>query len=105
MILSNSSRRDSAPIVVDDPVDIICAFFFGRISSNVEEPTILLVSGLFRCRAWKAAVMGSLTLEALDNISEDENKSARVDGGPLMVVDESASALMYACLPEGRVCY
>lgn len=47
--------------------------------------------------------MGSLTFEALDKISEDENRSARVDGGPLMVVDESASALMYAYFPEGRV--
>lgn len=81
----------------------MCAFFLGRISSSAEEPTILLVSDLFKCRAWKAAVMGSLTFEALDNISEDENRSARVDGGPLMVVDESASALMYAYLPEGRV--
>lgn len=49
--------------------------------------------------------MGSLTFEALDKIPEDENRSARVDGGPLMVVDESASALMYAYLPEGRVYY
>lgn len=47
--------------------------------------------------------MGSLTLEALDKTSEEENKSARVDGGPLIVVDESASALMYAYLPDGKV--
>lgn len=82
---------------------MMCAFFLGRISSSAEEPTILLVSGLLKCRAWKAAVMGSLTFEALDKISEDENRSARVDGGPLIVVDESASALMYAYFPEGRV--
>ena len=45
--------------------------------------------------------MGRPTLGAFDKTSEDENRSARVEGGPLMVVDESDSALIYAYLQEG----
>ena len=40
---------------------------------------------------------------AFDRALQEENKRARVDGGPLMVVDESASALMYAYLQDGMI--
>lgn len=46
--------------------------------------------------------MGSFTLETLENIGDNEKTRERVEGGPLSVVDDSASALMYACLYRGN---
>ena len=47
--------------------------------------------------------MGSLTRTAFDRALQDENRRAREEGGPLIVVDDSASALIYACLQRGMI--
>lgn len=46
--------------------------------------------------------MGSLLLGTFENIGEAEKRVERVEGGPLIVVDDSASALIYACLCKGN---
>ena len=73
------------------------------LSNNKEGPIILSTSGSLRWEAWNAAEIGSLDFEALDNRSENEKRSSSVDGGPLIVADESDSALIYALLFRGII--
>lgn len=47
--------------------------------------------------------MGSLILRAFLKMCDDEKRESNVEGGPLMVADESDSALMYACLLVGII--
>ena len=39
----------------------------------------------------------------LEDAGDDEKRRERVEGGPLNVTDDSASALMYACLYKGNL--
>ena len=56
--------------------------------------------GMGRCDAWYAAVMGNFTEVPLNVFSLSKHFS--VEGGPLMLTEESITALMYACLCRGN---
>ncbi len=98
----SSDIRESAVDGEPELVDMTYTFDFRPSSWSEEEAIIWSVSGFLKWGAWNAAGIGSFILETFESTGDDENRCERVDGGPLNVADDSASALIYACLCKGK---